>query len=83
MAKSACSIKYYWIITYRTGFNFNYVGYAISYDYNDNGVSNKLQGYQVMCGTISRTLMGKTIKRTPIKYYKAVFTLLYGTNFRF
>ena len=58
--------------------DFNYLGYNISYCERKE-VNNKVNKFQRMCGTISRTLKGKT---TQIKFYKvmAVPVLMYGSE---
>lgn len=61
--------------------NFNYLGNDISYNY-DRDVEKKLSRFQLMCGTIRRTLGKKTRKETQLKFYKtmAIPTLLYGSE---
>lgn len=60
---------------------FNYLGNNVSYDC-DRDVQLKLARYQLMCGTIRRTLGRKTRKETQLKFYKtmALPTLLYGSE---
>ena len=47
-----------------------------------SGVNNKVNKFQRMCGTISRTLKGKTQLSSQIKFYKvmAVPVLMYGSK---
>ena len=48
---------------------FNYLGCTISYCERKE-VNNKVNKFQRMCGTISRTLKGKAQLSTQINYYK-------------
>ena len=47
-----------------------------------SAVNNKVNKFQRMCGTISRTSKGKTQLSTQIKFYKvmAVPVLMYGSE---
>ena len=60
--------------------DFNYLGCNISYC--ERKEVNKINELQRMCGTISRTLNGKTQLPTQIKFYKgmAVPVLMYGSE---
>ena len=49
--------------------DFNYLGCNISY-YERKEVNNKINKFQRMCGTISRTLKGKTQLSTQTKFCK-------------
>ena len=51
--------------------DFNYLGCNISYCERKE-VNNKVNKFQRMCGTISRTLKGKTQLSTHIKFYKVM-----------
>ena len=51
--------------------DFNYLGCNIS-DCERKEVNNKMDKFQRMCGTISRTLGGKTELTTKIKFYKVM-----------
>ena len=55
-------------------------GYSVSYN-ACNDVVNKLHKFNLMCGTIRRTLKSGS-KGTRLKFYKvmALFTLLYGSE---
>ena len=59
--------------------HFNFLGCDVSNTY-DNDVDNKLHKYQLMCGTIHRTLRHKTRQDTRLKFYKTMATpvLTYG-----
>ena len=61
--------------------DFNYLGCNISYC-ERKGVNNKVNKFQRMGGTISRTLKGKTLLSTHIKFYKvmAVPVLMYDNE---
>ena len=61
--------------------DFNYLGCNISCCERKE-VNNKINKFQRMCGTISRTLKGKTQLSTQIKLYKlmAVPVLMYGSE---
>jgi hypothetical protein len=61
--------------------HFKYLGCDVSYQY-DNHVDVKLKKFQNICGTIRRSLRGKTRKDTQLKFYKvmATPTLLYGSE---
>ena len=61
--------------------DFNYLGCNISYCERKE-VNNEINKFQTMCGTISRTLKGKTQLSTQIKFYKvmAVPVLMYGSE---
>ena len=52
--------------------DFNYLGCNISYCKRKE-VNNKVNKFQRMCGTISRTLKGNTQLSTQIKFYKVMF----------
>ena len=45
-------------------------------------INNKVNKFQRMCGTISKTLKGKTLISTQLKFYKvmAVPVLMYGSK---
>ena len=60
--------------------NFEYLGYSVSYN-ACNDVVNKLHKFNLMCGTIRRTLKSAS-KGTRLKFYKmmALPTLLYGSE---
>ena len=49
--------------------DFNYLGCNISYCERKEA-DNKVNNFQRMCGTISRTLKGKTQLSTQIKFYR-------------
>jgi hypothetical protein len=59
----------------------NYLGCNVSYCERKE-VNNKINKFKRMCGTISRTLKGKTQLSTQIKCYKvmAVPVLMYGSK---
>ena len=61
--------------------DFNYLGCNISYCERKE-VNIKVNKFQRMCGTISRSLKGKTQLSTQIKFYKvmAVSVLMYGSE---
>ena len=61
--------------------DFNYLGGNISYCERKE-VNNKVNEFERMCGTISKTLKGKTQLSTQIKFYKvmAVPFLAYGSE---
>ena len=61
--------------------DFNYLGCNISYCERKE-VIKKLNKFQRICGTISRSLKGKTQLSTQIKFYKvmAVPVLMYGSE---
>jgi hypothetical protein len=61
--------------------DFNYLGCNTSY-YERKEVNNKVNKFQRMCGTISRTLKGKTQFSIQMKFYKvmAVPVLMYGSE---
>ena len=61
--------------------DFNYLGCNISYCERKD-VNNKVNMFQRMCGTLSRTLKGKTQLSTQIKFYKvmAVPVLMCGSE---
>jgi hypothetical protein len=40
----------------------------------DNGIKEKIQALQVMCGTIDRKLKNKTLKDTKLKCYEVMAT---------
>ena len=58
--------------------NFEYLGYSVSYNAS-NDVVNKLHKFNLMCGTIRRTLKSAS-KGTRLKFYKvmALQTVFYG-----
>ena len=60
---------------------FTFLGCDIIYDY-DHDVQKKLHKFQHLCGTMIRTLKGKTRPETQLKFYKvmAVPSLLYGSE---
>jgi hypothetical protein len=60
---------------------FNYLGCETSF-IQERDVNNKIQKFQMVCGTISRTLKNKTRKGTLMKFYKtmAVPILSYGSE---
>ena len=60
---------------------FDYLGNSVSYD-RDYDVDKKLQKFQRICGTISRTLKNKTRRETKIKFYKVMAkpVLSYGSE---
>jgi hypothetical protein len=60
---------------------FNYLGCEASF-IQERDVNNKIQKFQMVCGTISRTLKNKTHKDTLMKFYKtmAVPVLSYGLH---
>jgi hypothetical protein len=49
----------------------NYLGYETSF-IKERDVKNKIQKFQLVCGTISRTLKNKTCKDTLMKFYKTM-----------
>ena len=61
--------------------DFNYLGCNISYCERKE-VNNKINKFQRMCSTISRTFKGKAQLSTQIKFYKvmAVPVLMYGSD---
>ena len=61
--------------------DFNYLVFNISYCKRKE-VNNKVNKFQRRCGTVSRTLKGKTQLSTQIKCYKAmaVPVLMYGSE---
>ena len=61
--------------------DFNYLGCNISYCERKE-VNNKVNKFQRMCGSISRTLKRKTQLITQIKFYKVmtVPVLMYGSE---
>ena len=61
--------------------DFKYLGCNISCC-EGKEVNNKVNKFQRMCGTVSRTLKGKTQLSTQIKFYKAmaVPVLMYGSQ---
>ena len=61
--------------------DFNYLGCNISYRERKE-VNNKVNKFQRMCGTISRTLQEKIQLSTQNKFYKvmAVPVLMYGNE---
>jgi hypothetical protein len=60
--------------------DFNYLGCHMSYCERKE-VNNKINKFQRMCGTISRTLKGKTQLSTQIKFYKVIVpVLMYGSE---
>jgi hypothetical protein len=66
----------YWITEKVT--RFKNLGRNVSYKYDDT--REKLQNFQIMCGTISRMLKNKTRNNTKLKLCKIIATpaLLYG-----
>jgi hypothetical protein len=60
---------------------FNYLGCETSF-IQERDVNNKIQKFQMVCGTISRTLKNKTGKDTFMTFYKtvAVPVLSYGSE---
>jgi hypothetical protein len=60
---------------------FNYLGCETSF-IQERDINNKIQKFQMVCGTISRTLENKTRKDTLMKFYKTmtVPTLSYGSE---
>lgn len=63
--------------------NFNYLGCDINTrNTSEDDVNKKVSKFQMMCGTIHRTLKNKTRKDTRIKFYKTMATplLLYGSE---
>ena len=58
---------------------FNYLGCDIGFD-DDNDVKKKLHRFQMICGTIRRTLGKRVTPETQIKFYKtmAIPVLTYG-----
>ena len=60
--------------------DFIYLGCNISYCERME-INNKINKFQRMCGTISRTLKGKTQLSTQIKFYKVIVpVLMYGSE---
>ena len=61
--------------------DFNYLGCNISYCERKE-VNNKVNKFHRMCGTISRTLKGKSQLSTQIKFYKVMadLVLMYGSE---
>lgn len=61
--------------------NFVYLGCDVSYD-RPKDLRNKVNRFQAICGTISRTLRRKARKETMLKFYKvlAIPTLVYGSE---
>jgi hypothetical protein len=62
---------------------FNYLGCKTSF-IQERDVNNKIQKFQMVCGTISRTLKNKICKDTLMKFCKtmAVPILSYGSESR-
>jgi hypothetical protein len=60
---------------------FNYLGCETAF-IQERDVNNKIQKFQMECGTISRTLKNKTRKDILMKFYKtmAVPVLSYGSE---
>jgi hypothetical protein len=50
---------------------FNYLGCETSF-IQGRDVNNKIQKFQMVCGTISRALKNKTCKDTLMKFYKTM-----------
>jgi hypothetical protein len=67
--------------TLEQGNHFKYLGYEATF-LEETDTDAKIQKFQNICGTIRRTLKGKTRKDTQIKFYQvmAVTTLLYGSE---
>ncbi|KAJ4447044.1 hypothetical protein ANN_09033 [Periplaneta americana] len=61
--------------------HFNYLGCDISFNY-EKDIEKKVNRFQMICGTIGRTLGRKARKETQMKFYKvmAVPTLIYGSE---
>jgi hypothetical protein len=61
--------------------HFKYLGYDATF-LEETDIDAKIKKFQNICGTIGRTLKGKTRKDTQIKLYQvmAVPTLLYGSE---
>lgn len=61
--------------------HFNYLGCDISFKY-EKDIEKKVNRFQMICGTIGRTLGRKTRKEIQMKFYKvmAVPTLIYGSE---
>ena len=50
--------------------NFEYLGYSVSYNAS-NDIVNKLHKFNLMCGTIRRTLKSASTE-TRLKFYKVL-----------
>ena len=61
--------------------DFNYLGCNVSYCERKVN-NNKVNKFQRMCGSINRTLKGKTQLSTQIKFYKVMAfpVLMYGSE---
>jgi hypothetical protein len=61
--------------------HFKYLGYDVTF-LEETDTDAKIKKFQNICGTVRRTLKGKTRKDTQIKFYQvmAVPTLLYGSE---
>jgi hypothetical protein len=61
----------------------NYLGCEISKE-NDRDIDKKLERFQMLCGSIHRTLKKKTRKETRLKFHKtvAIPALMYGSEIR-
>jgi hypothetical protein len=61
--------------------HFRYLGCDISYE-RDNDLDHKIHRFQMICGTINRTLKQKVRKDTKLKLYKtmAVPSVIYGSE---
>ena len=61
--------------------HFRYLGCDISYD-RERDIDEKINRFQMICGTINRSLKDKVRKETKLKLYKtmAVPMLLYGSE---
>jgi hypothetical protein len=61
--------------------HFKYLGCDISYEH-DRDIGEKIQKFQMICGTINRTLKNKARTDTQLKFYKtmAVPTVMFGSE---
>ena len=61
--------------------HFQYLGCDITFE-EEQDINKKINTYQHICGTIRRTIKGKTRRETQMKFYKvmALPTVLYGAE---
>ena len=61
--------------------NFKYLGCEVSFD-REHDIPQKIAKFNLICGTIHRTLKGKARKETEIKFYKtmAIPLMTYGSE---
>jgi hypothetical protein len=51
--------------------SFKYLGFNVSYCLKED-INIKLNKFQIMCGTVRRTLRQKTSQNTQLKFYKII-----------